>query len=204
MRDSWSLIFDSCFPKFEMLSNMRLRHLLLLTSLLPLAACGDDLADNWTVNVDSVSLYSASRPTNLGRESAFDFSNLIPFPVETPGVTGRWDVVLTDADGTLSLVPASAFSGLDTRAAIATIGNRVLEEVESAPSDTSAYKRTAVPMQLHTVYVVRTRRVDCGFGSGVRYGKFEPIEIDPVSGFLRIRFIVNPFCNSRDLIPNNN
>ena len=187
-----------------MLSIMRLRYLLLLAALLPLAACDDNAADEWEVNVDSVTLYSASRPANLGRASTLDFANWIPFPVETPGVTGRWDVAVTDASGTISLVPASAFSGLDSRAAIATIGNRVLEEVESAPSDTSAYKRSAVAMQLHTVYVIRTRRVDCGFGSGVRYGKFEPIEIDPVNGVLRIRSIVNPFCNSRDLIPNNN
>jgi hypothetical protein len=187
-----------------MLSNMRLRHLFMLTALIPLAACSDDLADNWEVNVDSVTLYSASRPENIGRSSTLDFANWIPFPVETPGVTGRWDVTVTDANGTISLVPASAFSGLDTRAAIATLGNRTLEEVPTAPSDTAAYKRTAVAMQLGTVYVIRTRRIDCGFGSGVRYGKFEPIEIDPVKGVIRLRAIVNPFCNSRDLIPKNN
>jgi hypothetical protein len=187
-----------------MLSNMRLQHLLLLTALLPLAACDDNAADEWEVSVDSVTLFSASRPENIGRASTLDFANWIPFPVETPGITGRWDVAVTDANGTISLVPVSAFSGLDTRAAIATIGNRTLEEVESAPSDTSMYKRSAVAMQLHTVYVIRTRRIDCGFGSGVRYGKFEPIALDPATGVVQIRAIVNPFCNSRDLIPNNN
>ena len=70
---------------------MRLRHLLLLTALLPLAACDDNAADEWEVSVDSVTLFSASRPENIGRASTLDFANWIPFPVETPGITGRWE-----------------------------------------------------------------------------------------------------------------
>jgi hypothetical protein len=185
--------------------DMRLRFLLLSALTAPiLAGCGDDLSNAWDVRVDSITLFSATRPEFIGRNSALDFADGVPFPIETPGVTGRWDVALTDASGTLSLVPASAFQGLDSRAAIATIGNRVLEEVRTAPGDSAVYSRAAVPMQLGTVYVIRTRRVDCGFGTGVRYGKFEPIEINAAAGTLRLRAIVNPICNNRSLIPSNN
>ena len=185
-----------------MLRTMRLRSLLLLLSVTPLlAACSDDFTNKWDVFVDSVSLYSASRPELIGRNSAYDFADGIPFPVETPGITGRWDVALTDVNGGLALLPVSSFPGLDTRAGIATIGNRTLEEVTSAPSDTSLYTRAAVTMQVGTVYVIRTRRIDCGGITGVRYGKFEPLEIDVANGILRFRSIVNPFCNNRRLIP---
>jgi hypothetical protein len=182
---------------------MRLRSLLFVVALAPvLTACGDDPTNTWDVIVDTVTLYSASRPAFIGRPSALDLSASFnaPVPVETPGATGRWDVVLIDGNGTLSLLPASAFS-LDSRAGIATIGNRVLEEVTSAPSDTTLFARSAVPMQLGTVYVVRTRRVDCGGISGVHYAKFEPIQIDVPNGVLRFRSIVNPFCNNRSLVP---
>ena len=185
---------------------MRLRSLLFILASAPLlGACNDDPTNKWDVFVDTVTLYSASRPALIGRNSAVDLADqpAIPFPVETPGVTGRWDVALTDANGTLAMVPASAFQGLDSKAGIATIGHRVLEEVQSAPSDSTLFVRTAVPMELGNVYVIRTRRVDCGGITGVRYGKFEPIEIDVPNGVLRFRSIVNPFCNNRSLIPSN-
>lgn len=182
---------------------MRLRSLLFVAALAPvLAACGDDPTNSWDVVVDTVTLFSASRPAFIGQPSALDMSISLtfPLPIETPGVTGRWDVVLIDGNGTLSLLPASAF-GLDTKSGIATIGNRVLEEVTSAPSDSTLYVRTAVPMQVGNVYVLRTRRVDCGGITGVRYAKFEPISVDFPSGILRLRTVVNPFCNNRSLVP---
>ena len=181
---------------------MRLRNLAVISALVPLlAACDDDFNQSWSALPDTVLLYSVSRPELIGQPSAYDFYDGVPFVVENPTSTGRWDVVLVDQGNTLALVPASAFNELDTRAGIATIGAQTLEEVETAPRDTSLYSRQAVPMQLGTVYVIRSRRVDCGIGTGVRYGKFEPLEIDVAAGTLLMRAVLNPFCSDRKLIP---
>ena len=165
------------------------------------AACEDQFTQEWVARPDTVELFSLSRAELIGRPSAYDFIDGVPLPVETPGVTGRWDVVLVDQGNDLALMPASAFSGLDTRAGIATLGPGTLEAVKEAPRDTAQFKRTAVAIRVGTIYVVRSRRESCGFGSGVRYAKLEALSIDKARGTLRFRTIVNPYCNDRKLIP---
>lgn len=181
-----------------------LRHfarLALLSVPLLTAACDDDITQEWVAQPDTIELFSVSRTELLGENSAYDFIDGVPLPIEAPGVSGRWDMAVVDLNDGLALIPASAFSGLDSRAGIANLGNRVLEEVREAPADTAAFKRTAVPAQLSTVYVVRSRRESCGFTSGVRYAKLEIISIDKAAGSLKFRTIVNPYCNDRKLIP---
>jgi hypothetical protein len=180
-------------------------HRAALPALFPLllAACEDEFKQEWTAFPDTVELFSLSRPELLGRPSAYDFVPPgIPIAVENPAATGNWDVALTDQGGTLAFVPAGVF-GVNSRAGIATItAATTLEELEEAPSDTTAFKSTAIPIQLGKIYVVRTRRADCGFGSfGVRYAKFEAIEVNVPEGKLRFRTIANPYCNNRNLIP---
>lgn len=169
--------------------------------LLPLAACDDGFTQEWVAVPDTIQLYSLSRPELVGRPSAYDFVNHAPLAVEDLGATGQWDLALVDQGNELALVPASAFAGLVSRAGIATVTSRTLEEVEEAPRDTAAFKITPVPIRLGTIYVVRTRRESCGFGTGVRYAKLEPLQIDLVQGTLKFRTILNPFCNDRALIP---
>ena len=180
-----------------------------LLTLIPLltAGCDDEFTQEWFASPDTTLLFSLSRPELLGRPSAFDFfaatSGLsgIPVVVETPTATGQWDVALTDQTGGLALVPASAFVGLNSRAGIATMTGTTFDGLREAPGDTARYSRAAVVVQLNTVYVVRTRRDGCGFGSGSRYAKLEAVAIDRTAGTLTFRAITNPICNDRKLIP---
>jgi hypothetical protein len=178
----------------------------LIAALLPvLAACDDDFVREWTARPDTVLLYSLSRPEYIGRASAFNFIIGSPVVVEQLNATGNWDLALVDQGNDLALVPASAFVGLSSRAAVAEIGPGVLEDVRQAPGDTAQFRSTPVPIRLGTIYIIRSRRDGCsdGFGSGVYYSKMEAIEIDKAAGTLRFRTISNPFCNDRALIPPN-
>src|SRR5687768_12215069 len=101
-----------------------LRAVLCLIPLIT-AACDDEFTQEWVARPDTVLLFSLSRAELIGENSAYDLIDGVPLPVEAPGVTGRWDLAVIDQGDGLALIPASAFSGLDSRAAIATIGNRV-------------------------------------------------------------------------------
>jgi hypothetical protein len=55
---------------------------------------------------------------------------------------------------------------------------------------------------LGTIYVIRTRTVDGGFGRACQFfGKVEALEIDPVAGVVRIVQDTSPDCNNRSLVP---
>ena len=171
--------------------------------MLPLvaAACDDEFTQEWVAHPDTVTLFSLSRPELIGKPSAYNIVDGLPVAVENPGVTGSWDFALIDQGNDLAIMPASGFSGLGSRAAIVTTNSTSLFEFKEAPSDTSLYKTTATPMRVGNVYVVRSRRESCGFGSGFRYGKLEPLAIDKTAGTMEFRIIVNPYCNDRRLIP---
>ena len=179
--------------------RLRFAFLFLLTPML--TACDDDLNQDWTAVPDTVLLYSLSRPELLGKPSAYDFYDGVPVAVENPQASGRWDLALIDLNGELALVPASAFIGVVSRAGVATVTAATLDEVQEAPRDTAAFRSEPVVIRQGTIYVIRTRRTDCGFGSGVRYAKLEPLEVNPTAGTLRFRSVVNPYCNNRALIP---
>jgi hypothetical protein len=179
-----------------------LRYFILVVALAQ-TACDDPFGPRaWFAVPDTVLLHSLSRPELIGQASAFDFVSELRVPVEAPGVTGQWDIALVDEGGGLALVPAGAFGGFSSRAAIAVTSAQQLVDVLEAPRDTAAYRSTAVRIQPNVVYVVRTRRSDCGFGtSGFRYAKLRAVEIDPGSGRLRFEYVRNPFCNDRSLVP---
>jgi hypothetical protein len=165
------------------------------------AACDDEFNQEWVAIPDTVLLFSLSRPNLIGQPSAFDFINGVPKAVETPGASGTWDVALTEESAGLSLVPAGAFGGLISRAGIATITGTTLETLREAPADTARYSSAAVLIETGKVYVVRSRRENCGFSSGSKFSKLEAVDINNTSGTLRFRAITNPFCNDRRLIP---
>jgi hypothetical protein len=184
---------------------MRIRRAA-VAALFPLllAACEDEFRQDWTATPDTIELFSLTRPELIGRASAFDFVPPgVPIAVENPAATGNWDIAIVDNGGTLAFLPASGFTGLSSRAAIAEITvSTTLEQLEEAPRDTADFKYTAVPVRVGRIYVVRTRRADCGFGSfGVRYAKLEALSVSPTAGSVRFRTIVNPYCNNRALIP---
>jgi hypothetical protein len=169
-----------------------------------LAACDDPFGPQmWNANPRELTLYSASRVEFTGLVSAIDLAAdpVMGIAIEAPGATGNWDLVLVDHGGSLALVPASHFSGLASRAAIATIQNRAFIDVTEAPRDTAAYSLAPVALRTDVVYVIRSRRAACGFTTGHRYAKVQPIEIDQQRGIFRFAVVRNPYCDDRALVP---
>lgn len=167
-------------------------------------ACGDDpFAFDWTDTPDTVLLYSLARP-ELNLVSGFNFFQRVRVQVEAPAATGQWDAAVDTRDGQIVLLVPGAF-GVASTARIAPLEAMSLDDVTTAPSDTTLYiSDEPVPMVEGNIYVVKTNRARGSFGSTcVYYAKLEPLEADPVAGTLRFRYVVNPVCNSRDLVPPN-
>jgi hypothetical protein len=182
----------------------RLKRLIPLAVLI-VAACDDPFGPAlWNATPDTVLIYSASRAAYIGRSSAVDITSVpvAVLPLESPSVTGNWDFALTDLDGALALVPASAFAGLESRARVGVLPDRQLDDVIQAPRDTTAFGVNAVPLREGDVYIVRSRRSSCGgFSSGYRYAKLRPVTIDVAAGTLRFEIVRNPYCDNRSFVP---
>ena len=73
---------------------------LLVTSVLGLSACGENIFDVKWVNssVQTVLIYSLAR-SELNLPSGFDFVNRNPVEIQQPGVTGFWDLLVDTQDG---------------------------------------------------------------------------------------------------------
>jgi len=169
-------------------------------------ACDDDLYKiRWEENPDTAFLYSLARP-ELNLLSAFDFLSRIPVRIESPKATGNWDMALDTQDGALVLLPPEALGVASSKARIIPMGMMTFDEVRRAPSDTTLYVGdAAVPVVVGHVYVIRTRaRPDFYGRSCVFYGKFQPLEQDPVAGTMSFVFDVSPVCNDRKLYPPKN
>ncbi|MGH7446212.1 MAG: hypothetical protein ACRELT_01540 [Longimicrobiales bacterium] len=184
----------------------RLKRLLPLAVLI-VAACDDPFGPAvWDATPDTVLIFSASRGEYVGRPSAVDIT-VTPFvaalPIESPAVTGNWDIVLTDDESGLALAPSSAFAGLESRARVGVLPGRSLDEVTEAPRDTTAFTVEPLPLRAGDVYVVRSRRATCpgGVSAGFIYAKLRAVEINVAAGTFRFEIVRNPFCNNRSFVP---
>jgi hypothetical protein len=114
-----------------------------------------------------------------------------------------FDVALTEPGGLFALTPSAVLLGLPTRAGVATTMASTLDAVTSAPSDTAAFVQTrSVPLQVGTIYVIRSRRVNCILGTGSYYAKMQVVATDSVQGTVRMALVANPNCGDRSLVPN--
>jgi len=166
------------------------------------AACGDDpFAINWVETPDTVTLFSLAR-SELNVVSAFDFRGRTAVVVETPGASGQWDVAVDTRGGEIVMVPAGAL-GIDSRAAVAPIPGTSYDDLVEAPADTTFYvEDQAVPVDLNTVYVIRTRRSVGSFGRRCfYYAKLQPLATDAQAGTFTFFYDAARVCNDRRLIP---
>jgi hypothetical protein len=166
------------------------------------AACdGDPFAFNWSDAPDTVLLYSLARP-ELNLVSAFDFKGRMPVRVEAATSTGRWDAAVDTKESQIVLVAPGYFGVIGT-ARIATLAGMTLDDVSQAPSDTLLYVADQpVPVLAGNVYIIKTNRSRGSFGSSCSYyAKLEPLDIDVPGGTLTFRYVANPVCNNRDLVP---
>lgn len=185
---------------------MRSALVVILLSVLTwtVSACDDDPFDvTWVANPDTALLYSLARD-DLNVPSAFDFvpGRRVPVVVEAPGATGNWDLAVDTRDGEIVVLPPGALD-IESRAGVATFPGLTLDEVEEAPDDSASYAiDEPVPVETGSVYVVRTRQARGRFSQVcVFFGKLEPVEVDAEGGTLRFVFDVNPDCNDRSLVP---
>ena len=167
-----------------------------------LTACGGDpFAFPWQLSPDTVLLYSLARP-ELNLEAAYNFNNRRKVRVESARATGTWDVAVDTRGGQIVLLPPGAL-GISSKASVASLPGLSFDDVLDAPEDTAAYSRfDAVPVQMGTIYVVKTSQSPGIFGTACSYyAKLEPLVIDVEGGTLRFKFDASPVCNSLRLIP---
>jgi hypothetical protein len=167
-----------------------------------LTACGDDpFSFDWDDAPDTAQIYSLARP-ELNIPTAFSFFDGLAYAVEVPNASGRWDLALDTQGGQLVLLPPGAL-GISARARVAPIPGVTYADVTQAPADTLLYEGDdPVPVEMGTVYVIRTNQRQGSFGSACTYyGKMEPVDFDVAGGSLTFRYVTSPICNSRDLVP---
>jgi hypothetical protein len=169
-----------------------------------LGACDDGFGPRfWDATPDTLLIHSASRNDYIGLASAVDVAAepVTPLPIEVPGLTGNWDFALADEGGELTLLPASVIPGTASRARVALLQDRDFDTLEEAPRDTTLYSASAVAVRADAVYVIRSRRANCGLSSGHRYAKLKPVDIDVTLGRLRFAIVRNPYCEDRSFVP---
>lgn len=185
-----------------MFSMARAGRLATLLVALALAACDEDpFVIRWEASPDTAVLYSLAR-AEFALPSAFNFSLRSTVSIERPGAATQWDVALDTRNGQLVFVPPGAL-GITSRARVAEIPGQSFENVEEAPADTLLYSAQApVPLQLGSVYIVRTDARSQTVGGGCSYyAKLEPLAIDTPTGYLQFVFDISPVCNDRRVVP---
>jgi len=183
---------------------VRVSIILLPIAALAVAACNDNLGPvQWSDVPDTVTLFSASRPSLTGQASGFDFTGPRPVALESSSTGQSFDVVLTDQNGAFSLLPSGALLGQANRAGIALVaGVDSLKAIQKAVSDTAAYQqKLPVALTPGSFFIVRSRRVSCVLTTGSFYAKMEIISVDPVAGTMKFAYVRNPSCGDQNLIP---
>ena len=177
-----------------------LRTILPGLAVVALGACNEEQdfgLDDWTAEVDTVTLYTASFEEYQGLPSAYDIRFTTPVRVEDADVTGDWDFVVTGG-GTepLALTPIGVFFDVTNNAGFH-VSDETFEEIDNAPAADDAYVTDeSTPVELGAVYIVRTRTGGC-----LVFAKLEPLEVNQAEGTLEFRLTRNPNCNDTALVP---
>ncbi len=176
--------------------------LCLAAAALVSAGCGNSLGpQEWTPTPDTVTLFSVSRTDYTGMPSGLDLVVGQIVPIEAASANG-FDVVLAQQGGGFVFLPADAIAGVTSGAGVAPITGTGFDDLQEAPSDTAVYVHAAaVPLQVGGVYVVRSRQASCGYVSGQWYAKVQPLALDAEQGTAQVRYVRNPFCGDRNLVP---
>jgi hypothetical protein len=108
-----------------------------------------------------------------------------------------------DVQGNRAVFLPPGFFGVDSDAALVELADENFDEIENAPEDDDVYVGDrAVPVNLGSLYVVRTRRLRSNYGQLCNhYAKLVPLDVDPVERSLVFVFDTNGICNSRKMQP---
>lgn len=133
---------------------------------------------------------------SLQDPSAFDIVTEATVRVDQ---TSQWDFMYRVTDGVSELVPFGVVADSANDAGFVRAGTG-FEGVTEAPTD--GYTRTeAFPVAVGDVFIARSRRDPSQVLICNRYGKFEVIDIDAGAGTILLRYLINPNCGDRVLIP---
>lgn len=163
-----------------------------------LAAC-DDPFGQFVLDVPEVPSDATLFDFVTGRlqdPSAFDLVFEISVRVDQ---TNQWDFMYRVTDGVSELVPFGvvADSSNDAGFVRAETG---FEGVTEAPAD--GYTQTEpFAVTIGDVFIARSRRDASQILICNRYGKFEVIDIDDTAGTILLRYLINPNCGDRVLVP---
>ena len=128
------------------------------------------------------------------------FSWILLTEVRTDQVS-RWDFIFAVADdGTAELFPRAAV--LDEPAALSSglrVVNSSFEGLTEAP-DSGYVTDEPVPIRVGDV-LAAVSEPECGAFNFRRFGKMEILEIEPVRRTLAFKYLANPNCENRSLIP---
>lgn len=167
-------------------------------------ACDDDPfgLDDWVANPTELILYSLDRP-ELNLPSGANLYQKFTVRLESPTASGNWDLALDTRDGQLVFLDPASVGIAGSTVRIATLPNTSFDDVVRAPADSTSYvSDQAVPVELNTVYVVRTNLYPGQFGQRCFfYSKLEPLVVDVAGGTVEFVVDTNPICRDRDLVP---
>jgi hypothetical protein len=183
----------------------------LFICLLPavlVTGCGDPFfgALDPLMVTDSLSLAAPSdafpnTPSALDVTSAGGFIRGGRFPERLEDATIGWDLAVRVRDGGIVFLLSGA-AGFGGRAGISEpLAGQTFEGLTQVPSGIRYETETAVPAQVGSVYVVRSREFSTGFGGCVQYSKLEPTEMNPAEGTVRVRLSTNERCYDNRLVP---
>ena len=179
---------------------MRGRIIIAATALAApwLPGCSDDPIGIPVPDEPSEATIADFRNAPVVEPSAF---SLILLDVVRTDQLSRWDFVFAfDDDGTAELFPRAAV--LDEPAAFSSglqVVNTTFEGLTEAP-ESGYVTDEPVPVQVGDVLAV-VSEPECGSFNFRRFGKLEILEIEPVRGTLAFKYLANPNCENRSLIP---
>lgn len=128
--------------------------------------------------------------------SAFDIVTEVTVRVDQ---TNQWDFMYRVTDGVSELVPFGVVADSVNDAGFIR-AETSFEGVTEAP--TEGYSRSEpFPVALGDVFIARSRRDLSQILICNRYGKFEVVDIDTAAGTILLRYLINPNCGDRVLVP---
>ncbi len=171
--------------------------------VLAAAACNDNTGPTaWSDVPDTVTLYSASRASLLGKASGFDFTTPRTVVVESASEAQSFDLLLADQGGNFSLIPSGVILGNANRAGLAPVTADSLHAIRQAPTDTTQFVTShLVPIHVGDFFVARSRRVSCVLTTGSYYSKLQILAVNADSGTVKLAFARNPYCGDTSLVP---
>lgn len=179
-------------------SHARRIALAALLALLPLTACDDSFNQSQPLPLEPTTVSLADyRTGQLGEATAFQLGDS---RTVLPSQTSDWDFVfwVTDASAP-QFRPRDMIASGDSDAGLAPV-DVDFDALEEAPE--SGYRTNEpVSAEVGAVYAVRSRQ-DPRLGLTCRrYAKIRVASVDTAAGTVTFDHLVNPNCQSRNLLP---